>query len=79
MSENPWKSALDLLAAIRDAFPGAHPLLSLDREDRSSVTIALNTEPGKVYQYNLDAADIARSAQSVIEELKVIHHARMTA
>jgi hypothetical protein len=73
-----WQSALYLLGALRDAFPGEHPSLSLDRETCTRLIVMLNPEPRKVYQYFLDSSDFERSTESVIEELKVIHQARKT-
>ena len=74
-----WSTALDILCAIRDAFPGEHPSLSLDRETAGHLLVLLNPEPGKVYQYRLDPPDFARSVADVIAELKVHHAARKSA
>lgn len=74
-----WSIALDILCALRDAFPGEHPSLSLDRETRGSLLVLLNPEPGKVYQYRLDPPDFTRSVPDVIGELKACHAARKSA
>ncbi len=74
-----WSTALDILCALRDAFPGEHPSLSLDRETCDRLLVLLNPEPGKVYVYLLDPPDFARSVPDVIDELRACHAARKSA
>lgn len=75
-SNTDWSITFDILCALRDAFPGEHPSLQLDRETRGRLIVLLNPEPGKVYPYILNPPDFARSVPDVIDELKALHAAQ---
>ena len=71
-----WSITFDTLCALRDAFPGEHPSLQLDRETRGRLLVLLNPEPGKVYPYVLNPPDFDRSVPDVIDELRALHAAQ---
>jgi hypothetical protein len=67
-----WRAAQEVLHALRDAFPGSHPSMTLDRETRTSLIVLLNPAPGVVHQYKLDDADLARPIADVVTDIKAL-------